>query len=697
MRQKIQTFAGIIIALLLGNFSLNAQYCIPTYDITGYCTAGDNINTFQLFNSGINHLNTGCSTDGYGDYTADLGLVGNLQASVVYNFHITHDYDYNQNVKIYIDFNNDQAFNETDELLYTSPVPTSDVDFTDGSITIPAIAPVNGLRMRVMNAYNGIPTSCGYTYYGETHDYTVNILAPPTCVIPTNATVDAVMATNADISWGLIGNGIGYNIEWGLPGFTPGTGAEVGSEMGVVGSTYQITPLLPATDYQYYIQTDCDVTDGLSQWAGPISFTTPCVPISTLPWSENFDAMTSLDYELFPNCWEYEGYGVGTDDNTHYNTFNNADALSPENYVFFQYGSDSYLFTPEFELVAGETYEFEFAWAGDTHSGWFGEVVVSESQSSTDAEVIGDPFIEYGDATTFDYSNEKYCFTPTSNGNYSFGFHVMESDYWYYLNIDNVSLKQASPSVGTDATLTVCEQSGQVNLDDLGQITDFGGSWSFDDNPSALLNDNELNIDVIPNTTVVATYWANSCLAPDVIATITIVPSVSAGINGSITGICQNQPIDLLAGLSGAFNLGGQWYNSSNAAIPGSYINSGNLPGQFNFTYIVGNGGICPNDTASVVLNVSSCNYLAIDELSSTDFNVYPNPTMGEITIKGDFGTELVTYSVLDLNGKVIASSSNTQILNNEITVDLSDAMNGIYILKLTTATSENLFRIVKQ
>ncbi len=689
MKNRLLNMRRLLAALILTTTSASAQYCIPTYSYG--CGVGDNINTFTLSGSGINHQNSGCSTGGYGDFTADPVLIGNVEATSVYNFNITHGYS-SQYVKIYIDFNNDQTFDEVTELLFSSVGTAALV--TTGSITIPAMAPVNGLRMRVIDVYYNAPTSCGSYTYGETHDYTVNILAAPTCIIASNISISAVTAFTADINWNSVANGIGYNIEWGTPGFVPGTGTESGNASGIVGSPYQMTSLTPATDYDVYIQTDCDVIAGLSQWAGPNSFTTPCVPISTLPWDENFDALTSIGDDIFPNCWVGDGNNSGSGDE--FTNYADADALSLENFIYFQYGSDSYVFTPEFGLTAGETYEFTFSWAGDGYDSWNGEIVVSETQSSVGATAIGVPFVSYGDLTTLDYKSEKYCFTPTADGNYSFGFHVTESDYNYYLNIDDVGLRQSSASVGTDSTVTVCEQSGLVNLDDLAQITDFFGKWTYPNNLAALVNGNEFNIDVIPNSTVSVVYEANSCLAPDVTVTITVIPSISAGINGTVN-VCKNQLVDLLSGLSGTLTLGGQWYNSSNTMIPSSYINSGNLSGQFNFSYIVENGGICDNDTAQVILNVNPCNYLSVDELDATTLSVYPNPTSGNISVMGNFGSKQVSYSVVNLNGEVIANASAIQINGKEMVIDLSSAVKGMYILKVMSNDSETIFRIVKQ
>src|SRR5690606_39732024 len=78
-------------------------------------------------------------------------------------------------------------------------------------------------------------------------------------------------------------------------------------------------------------------------------------------------------------------------------------------------------------------------------------------------------------------------------------FPTRRSSDLYYLSVDDLSVKVAPASVGTDGDVTVCEQSGLVDLNDVAAITDPDGVWQFDSNPSALVNGHELNIDYIPD------------------------------------------------------------------------------------------------------------------------------------------------------------------------------------------------------
>ena len=50
-----------------------------------------------------------------------------------------------------------------------------------------------------------------------------------------------------------------------------------------------------------YVQSVCDDdSKELSLWAGPVKFTTLCVPMSTLPWTESFDDVLIPDFTI---CW----------------------------------------------------------------------------------------------------------------------------------------------------------------------------------------------------------------------------------------------------------------------------------------------------------------------------------------------------------------------------------------------------------
>jgi hypothetical protein len=119
------------------------------------------------------------------------------------------------------------------------------------------------------------------------------------CPTPSDLTATNVTTTTADLGWTENGSAALWNIEVGVDGFTP-TGTPTASG---VTNPYIAMSLMPATDYQYYVQADC--TGGeLSLWAGPFGFTTAC-PIYT----PDYDADMS---DNAPNCWEEANSGDST-------------------------------------------------------------------------------------------------------------------------------------------------------------------------------------------------------------------------------------------------------------------------------------------------------------------------------------------------------------------------------------------------
>ncbi|MBT0609254.1 GEVED domain-containing protein, partial [Aequorivita echinoideorum] len=153
-----------------GAGTTSQNYCIPTYP-TG-CSASDDIDDFIMAAAGINHIGSGCSTNGYGDFR-NTSIIGAIQPGQTYNFEATHNFS-SQWMKIWIDFDKNGSFEDVGELLFSS---TSGSNNTNGSITIPVSAQNGATVMRIMDRYAGLPTSScnpGGTW-GETHDYTVII------------------------------------------------------------------------------------------------------------------------------------------------------------------------------------------------------------------------------------------------------------------------------------------------------------------------------------------------------------------------------------------------------------------------------------------------------------------------------------------------------------------------------------------
>jgi hypothetical protein len=150
-------------------------YCAPNV-IT--CTAADTINDFILVgeaNSQIYDVATGCSTNAYDNRTSESVT---FFVSSTYIAFVSTQYSSSEQFSIWIDFNDNHVFESTEQVAYRLMNSTLDTPVT---ITIPSVvggAVIGSHRMRAALAYATTPNPCSAsTTYGETQDYTANIMA----------------------------------------------------------------------------------------------------------------------------------------------------------------------------------------------------------------------------------------------------------------------------------------------------------------------------------------------------------------------------------------------------------------------------------------------------------------------------------------------------------------------------------------
>ena len=107
----------------------------------------------------------------------------------------------------------------------------------------------------------------------------------PYSFVTSNRTINSV-----DLSWAGNPSAINYNIEYGISGFSQGSGTSLSN----TNPSYSFTGLSPSQFYDVYVQTVCDTTDS-SLWSGPTTFSTLCV--------ENASYLENYDNSYFPICF----------------------------------------------------------------------------------------------------------------------------------------------------------------------------------------------------------------------------------------------------------------------------------------------------------------------------------------------------------------------------------------------------------
>jgi hypothetical protein len=132
--------------------------------------------------------------------------------------------------------------------------------------------------------------------------------APPAeCLAPTGLAADMLTENQIDFSWNdEAGATLGYEIEIGAPGFTPGTGAEIDATTTAAGVTMEsFASLTPSTDYEIHIRSNCDA-NGFSSWAGPLAFTT----LATPPANDNLCSAQAITLDTVGTSGDYTTIGA---------------------------------------------------------------------------------------------------------------------------------------------------------------------------------------------------------------------------------------------------------------------------------------------------------------------------------------------------------------------------------------------------
>lgn len=129
---------------------------------------------FGIYNVTFNTINNSTSSgDGYQDYACSISTTVTAENS--YPISIRNGTNYNEDVRVWIDYNNDGTFNPVSELIFASNLKK----LHTGTITIPATAVQNQpLRMRVASEYSSYfapPQPCGNLQGGQAEDYAITV------------------------------------------------------------------------------------------------------------------------------------------------------------------------------------------------------------------------------------------------------------------------------------------------------------------------------------------------------------------------------------------------------------------------------------------------------------------------------------------------------------------------------------------
>ncbi|MDO7852243.1 GEVED domain-containing protein [Hymenobacter convexus] len=189
---RIASGVAAVVLTLGVSSAAEAQTC----PITAACTPGSaSISNPSLYGMALLNVTVGTTvlanrtgyTAGYHDYSCTQNAALVVGQSYPISIRTTSPA---QNVRVWIDYNNDGAFTGNNELVFSSDNATTH----SGTFVVPSTATLTSrLRMRVATDYanSPVPTSCSTPVYSQDEDYSVTLSAnasPPVASFTTSAT-----------------------------------------------------------------------------------------------------------------------------------------------------------------------------------------------------------------------------------------------------------------------------------------------------------------------------------------------------------------------------------------------------------------------------------------------------------------------------------------------------------------------------
>ncbi|NBC57034.1 MAG: T9SS type A sorting domain-containing protein [Bacteroidetes bacterium] len=217
------------------------------------------------------------------------------------------------------------------------------------------LAPYAGQTVRIR--FRGVKAG-GFATDMAIDDFEVD--EAPSCFTPTGIAVSNITQNTADFSWDANSSATdGYNWFVFNAGDDPAVDTPVASgSVGAGVTTANVTGLPSSSALQFYVQSDCGTTNGLSDLSPALDFDTLC-DIFPTPYFEDFANFTVTTSFVEDGCWEEASpdiftWDVATGGTPSTGTGPN-NALFGDNYIFTEsssgtLGDEAIVLTPEIDL-----------------------------------------------------------------------------------------------------------------------------------------------------------------------------------------------------------------------------------------------------------------------------------------------------------------------------------------------------------
>lgn len=566
------------------------------------------------------------------------------------------------------------------------------------------------------------------------------------CPAPTLISVSDSTETSVELSWTAGSTETNWVIEYGAPGFTPGTGTTV----NVASNPANVTGLTDNTEYDFYVYANCG-GGNISLAAGPVTGSTGIFCIAPQFFGFEYAANDTVSLQWVAGgsetSWNIEwgttGFTLGS--GTNYSTTTIPDSifgLSAGGVFDFYVQADcgfgvnnpwvgpiTYATPATNDLscdfipipVDGSTTVFSNVGAtvspGEPSSGfntvWF--TFVAPPSGYVEINTCGADFNNYleifesSDCANFSLyifidvalNNPFPSCSDASDAGINVCYFTPGKTYYLAIGSENVSDEGIFPltiteitqvSAGTAMSVMLCESVTSYSL--FSAITGSNttdGQWytptvGAGNGVGAIINPSILSSGVTDFHYV----EMNACTSDTVYVPIEVVDYANTGTGQILAQTCNYGDLDLYASLIGAYDLGGTWKDDTSAPIADTVTFNGEAPGTYNFYYVIDNG-ICPADSTTITAQVIDC--ASIDE-NQLVAKIYPNPVLDfmNVELNNVDGTEKI--QVFNIQGEMIAVPQ--YISNSIMQLDMSEIPSGIYVLRVISGLDSQDFKFVK-
>lgn len=529
----------------------------------------------------------------------------------------------------------------------------------------------------------------------------VTVEAIPSCNISTGLTASNITTTSAQLSW-TTGGATKWNIEYGLQGFTPGTGTIKHN----VTNPYTLIGLTPATAYDFYVQDSCTATD-LSPWSGPMTFYTECLPNSTYPWLETFEG------PVFPPvCWDIAAL------NTSYSWIRTTySAQSPTHSAAIQwnYSQDENLLTPVFNFATLTHPKFDFWYRTSTYDPTTFNIslLVSTDGGATWTATLWDKnsdVVTSGVWTKRSFDLSSYA--GQTNMRFKFEYVGDDGDSFF---LDDVSISE-----GADLAVTFPITNYQL----CGLTSTFPVVMHIKNVGAKQVNAGEkiytyYKVDALPLVKDSLTLASNLPVGDSIVFTFATTVDFSAYQQYNYTTYLSyyddvRYANDTTRGFVENMNFTyNPWLTDTIHVASFPYL----LKAGYGYNCYKWNNGSCVVADSNHSINASGWQKVAVNKYENChgvdsvyinlvtgiedvygfgNMSIFPNPTTGKLTLTISGINENVKLSVVTTHGQEIYTDEFYTIYSGTTRqIDLSAYPKGIYFIKLANDKSVNVKKVV--